>query len=256
MKILMPLPPTDFDPTETAIPWKVISEAGHEVVFATPDGKAGRADPLMVTGENLGPVKHILMARRDARDAYEAMRESEAFQKPLTWAGLGGLSFGEDVDGLVLAGGHAPGMKVYLESEAVQRVVVDAMKASAPVGAICHGVVVMARSVDPDTGRSVLHGRKTSALLEDQEMAAWWMTRAWLKDYYRTYPQTVQAEVTAALAGPEDFVSGPRPLLRDTPARPGFVVRDGNYVSARWPGDAWGFSGAFVEVLGARHMLW
>jgi hypothetical protein len=35
--------------------------------------------------------------------------------------------------------------------------------------------------------------------------------------YYRTYPTPVQAEVTAALARPDDFLEGPKPLLRDDP---------------------------------------
>ncbi len=35
-KILMPLPARDFDPTETGVPWRVLTERGHDVVFATP----------------------------------------------------------------------------------------------------------------------------------------------------------------------------------------------------------------------------
>jgi putative intracellular protease/amidase len=34
-------------------------------------------------------------------------------------------------------------------------------------------------------------------------------------------------------------------------ARPAFVVRDGNYVSARWPGDAHTFATTFARVLAA-----
>jgi hypothetical protein len=39
------------------------------------------------------------------------------------------------------------------------------------------------------------------------------------------------------LAGPEDFIKGPLPLRRDSPARltVGFTVCDGSYLSARWP---------------------
>ena len=48
--VLMPLPACDFDPTEVAVSWQVLSAAGHDVVFATPSGQAGRADDLMVTG--------------------------------------------------------------------------------------------------------------------------------------------------------------------------------------------------------------
>ena len=50
MNILCPLPSIDFDPTEVAVPWQVLSAAGHEVIFATPNGMPGSADHRMVTG--------------------------------------------------------------------------------------------------------------------------------------------------------------------------------------------------------------
>ena len=91
-----------------------------------------------------------------------------------------------------------------------------------------------------EDGKSVLHGFKSTALLQKQEMLAWQITRAWLGNYYRTYDQSVQAEVTAALANPDDFIEGPMPLTRDSDKnlKSGFVLRDRHYLSARWPGDA------------------
>ena len=53
--VLMPLPASDFDPTEVAVSWQVLSAAGHDVVFATPSGQPGRADDIMVTGRGLDP---------------------------------------------------------------------------------------------------------------------------------------------------------------------------------------------------------
>jgi hypothetical protein len=49
------------------------------------------------------------------------------------------------------------------------------------------------------------------------------------------------------------FLVGPRGLRRDAEesAGTGFVVRDGAYVSARWPGDAWTFARAHAELLGS-----
>ena len=119
-----------------------------------------------------------------------------------------------------------------------------------PVAAICHGTVLAARARGKD-GRSVLHGRRTTGLTRQLEMLAWRITRHRLGDYYRTYPQTVQDEVCAALRSPSDFLVGPPALLRDSDAMrwPGFIVRDGRYLSARWPGDAHRFAYALDAML-------
>ena len=34
-RVLVPLPDRDFDLTETAVPWRMLTRAGHDVVFAT-----------------------------------------------------------------------------------------------------------------------------------------------------------------------------------------------------------------------------
>ena len=41
-KILIPIPANDFDPTEAAIPWKILSENGINITFATPGLRAKR----------------------------------------------------------------------------------------------------------------------------------------------------------------------------------------------------------------------
>ncbi|MFT3726440.1 MAG: type 1 glutamine amidotransferase domain-containing protein [Terricaulis sp.] len=280
-RVVIPIPARDFDPTEVAVPWKLLTARGHEVVFATPDGVPGAADDMMVTGEGLDfwsllpllrkvtLVGSVLRANAEARTAYAAMRASPAFQKPIAWRDLAALQF----DGVIFPGGHrARGMREYLESPEVQRLAVAAFASERPVGAICHGVLALARSIDPATGRSVLHGRQTTALtwaLEDAGASIARITRFWDPAYYRTYPDppgqpgymSVQQEVTRALARPEDFhdvASGDPQFKRKTSGTvrdseadqsPAFVVRDGAYVSARWPGDAHAFAMAFADLL-------
>ncbi|MDP2368406.1 type 1 glutamine amidotransferase domain-containing protein [Rhodoferax sp.] len=85
-KILIPLPSTDFDPTESAVPWLALTQAGHAVSFATPDGEPGEADPIMVGGKGLGPLAPLLMADNNGRKAYAAMASSAEFQRPLRHA--------------------------------------------------------------------------------------------------------------------------------------------------------------------------
>jgi protease I len=61
----------------------------------------------------------------------------------------------------------------------------------------------------------------------------------------------VEDEVRAALAAPEHFIRGPISMVRDSPGNlaAGFTVRDGNYLSARWPGDAHRFANDFSAML-------
>ncbi len=280
--VLLPIPALDFDPTEVAVTWQTLAGAGHTVVFATPSGEVGAADDMMVSGRGLDPwgavpllrnvtvVGRVLRANGDARRAYAALLADDAFGAPLHW----GAARRSAYDALVLPGGHrARGMHTYLESLEVQQITIDAFAAGKPVGAICHGVLVAARAVDPKTGHSVLHGRRTTALTWSLERRAWEITRwtrFWDADYYRTYPEargqrwgfmSVQQEVTRALAdesafadvakGTPDYRRKTSGRARDTPsdARPAWVVRDGTYVSARWPGDAHTFARTFAAVL-------
>ncbi len=246
MRVLLPLPRRDFDPTESAVPWRILTNAGHVVVFATPDGRPGEADARMLTGEGLGLFKKMLIADKNGQDAYRAMIASAAFQKPRAWAELKEADFA----GLILPGGHAKGMREYLESTLLQNLTAAFFAARKPVGAICHGVVLAARSVD-EKGDSVLYRLETTALLQSQELLAWIITAPWVSDYYRTYPETVESEVRRNLASPSQFRTGPMPVKRDTPEsyQAGFIVESGNYLSARWPGDAHRFARAFVRLL-------
>ena len=246
--VLIPLPRKDFDPTEAGVPWRELTSRGHQVLFATPDGKPAEADPRMLHGTGLGPWRPLLQANADGISAYVAMAASPEFRAPLSYAQAANSPF----SALLLPGGHAAGMREYLESNALQAIVAQSFERNLAVGAICHGVVVAARSKS-GSGHSVLHGRKTTALTRDLELTAWALTALWLGNYYRTYPITVQAEVTAALANPRDFVHGPMALRRDSAAalNRGFVVRDGNYLSARWPGDAHLFAAGFCKLIEA-----
>jgi len=282
--VIIPVPSLDFDPSEVAVSWRVLTQLGHRVSFATPDGQPAQCDDMMISGEGLDfwgwvpLLRHvrlvglILRANADARDAYAAMLEDSAYQAPLRWEQVRAADF----DGILLGGGHrARGMRLFLESEKLQTEIAAFFESAKPVAAICHGVLLAARS-KMASGRSVLFGHKTTALTWKQEgtaSAIAHVCRFWDRNYYRTYVDgpgqpggymSVQQEVTRALASPEDFLDVPASdpdfsrktsgLARDTQqdAGPAWVVRDGNYVSARWPGDAHTFARTFARVLDER----
>ncbi|MCF6294221.1 MAG: type 1 glutamine amidotransferase domain-containing protein [Flavobacteriaceae bacterium] len=247
-KVLIPLPSYGFDPTEAAIPWKLMRENNFEIVFITPNGEKAAADKLMVSGEKLGVFKSVLKARQDAVNAYLEMEQSKSFCNPQKYDAVSE----KDFDAILLPGGHDKSVKEYLESETLQQLIVAFFKAKKPVAAVCHGVILVARSIDSVTGKSVIYNYKTTSLLKSQELLAYNLTRLWLKDYYLTYPDiTTEDEVRSVLSNQNNFIKGPTPLLKDNlkNLKRGFVVRDRNYLSARWPGDIYNFSLEFIKMV-------
>lgn len=282
--ILIVLPVAGFDPSEAAIPWQQLTRAGEHVRFATPDGRPAAADPLMVTGEGLDPwgwapgLKKLvvtgcfLRANADARRAYQAMIQAPEYDSPLTYDAIDPA----DYDGILFPGGHAKPIRPYLESEALQALARRVLAGCArdehlPLAAICHGVLVLARAT-MDDGRSVIADREVTALTWALERKAWQtarLTRFWEPDYYRTYADgadrpagymSVEAEISRCqttgrfldvAAGAPDYRRKTGGLHRDsaTDSRPAWVVRDGNLVTGRWPGDAHAFVAAFLEVI-------
>jgi putative intracellular protease/amidase len=237
-RVLVPLPDRDFDVTEVAVPWKLLVEAGHEVVFATEAGATPACDPLLITGVVFG----ALGAREEPIAFYREMEATPAFAKPLVWSACHAADF----DALFLAGGHAPGMRQYLGSETVFALIREVFATPKPVAAICHGVLAAARA-------GVLREAKTTCLPKYMERAAFFSTFWRRGRYYRTYPTYVEDEVRAALANPDaQFELGQKTLSKrgtredDTHA---FVVEDGRYVSARWPGDAYLIAKKLIERL-------
>ena len=249
-KILFPLPDHDFDITEVAVPWKLLREAGHEVIFATETGATPACDPLLITGVVFG----LLGAREEPLAFYRELEKAPEFVSPVTWASLDVTSSSLPGDALFLAGGHAPGMKQYLGSEVVQRLTAAFFEANKPIAAICHGVLVAARAKHAD-GKSVLDGRRTTCLPKYMERSAFLATFWRRGRYYRTYPQYVEDEVRAALSAPDAFLRGPRELskrgTRDDDSH-AFVVEDVNYISGRWPGDAYLIAKKLVALLAAQ----
>ena len=293
LPVLIPLPSHDYDPSEVAISWEILSQAGVKVVFATVDGKPGQADALMLSGEGLDPwgfipilkkvplIGLMLRANKDARAAHQKMLLDAHYQNPIKYQDLKV----EDFSGLILPGGHAPRMRQYLEDQTLQSFVADffdysqqaiesKVMAVKPVGAICHGVVLAARAISEKTGKSILFGKKTTALTWKLEKSAWDLTRFyarfWDSNYYRTYQEqagdskgyhSVQQEVTRALKSEADFLDVPKQtkgflmktlgIYRDSTenSKPAWVVRDEFYLSARWPGDVNTFANQFVAAL-------
>ncbi|MFD0698997.1 type 1 glutamine amidotransferase domain-containing protein [Paenibacillus sp. GCM10027628] len=237
IKVLIPIPDHDFDTTEVVVPWERFKREGYHVTFSTPSGHRGNTDPLLLTGVLFGQ----LGASKEVIQLYRQLEETDEFKHPIQYEHIDCTEF----DCIMLPGGHAKGMKSYLESGILQQKILDFWKMDKPIGAICHGTIVLARTHDPETGRSVIYGRKLTALTKKLERTAYYLT-AWRHGkYYRTYPEYVQDEVVRNLEIPQHFTEG-------VSIRTPHVVKDGKLITARYPLDAVEFAEQLVSTINIR----
>src|SRR6185312_6529445 len=97
--VLIPVPDHDFDVTEVAVPWRLLTRVGLVVRFATEHGgTAPAADQRLLDGVIFGQ----LGAAREPKAFYAQLLADEEFRAPLAWADIEPAA----IDGLILPGGH------------------------------------------------------------------------------------------------------------------------------------------------------
>ena len=184
-----------------------------------------------------GPLGAGAMGLRD----YKRMTAAPEYQKPIRYDQINA----DDYDALLLTGGHAPGMKQFLESKVLQEKIVGFFKQGKGVGAICHGLLPLARAIDPDTGKSVLYDYKTTSLTKILERIGYASTFWLLGRRFRTYDAYVEDETRAALKDSSQYSAGFLLLPH--------VVVDRNLVTSRyWLFDAVRYSVRFAEMVEGR----
>ncbi len=233
-RILIPLPDKDFDITEVAVPWKLFSQENYAITFATENGNRAFCDPKLITGIIFGK----LGAEKKVIGFYREMEQAKEFLYPIKYSDIQPENF----DALVLPGGHAQGMKQYLESKILQEQVLKFFKLNKIIGSICHGSIVLARTIDPVTGKSVVYNRKLTGLTKFLESIAYYLTFWKLGKYYRTYSEYVQDEVKSFLYDKRNFKTGGNQF------KP-YTCVDENLVTARWPKDAYLFAETIIKKL-------
>jgi putative intracellular protease/amidase len=246
---------------EVAVPYKIFIEAGFDVHFATEQGKSPRCDSKMLHGI----VGALLGANREAKAAYHAMIASDSnvagsINKPHAWTSPA-FSLAE-YDLVFLPGGHDKGVRQIIDSSRMHDLLADFFpkirrsntRPKRTLAAICHGVQVLAftpANAITSTGKSksIIHDAKTTALPAFMEESIFWLTRLFLGDYYKTYgycSKSVQKFVEDGLDDPKQFVNS-----RSWNAGAPFIVEDEtyNYVTGRFPPDAWLLAKRAVEMV-------
>ncbi|RAG84015.1 type 1 glutamine amidotransferase domain-containing protein [Streptacidiphilus pinicola] len=144
--------PTGYWAEELLTPYKVFTEAGHDVVLATPGGVVPAPDPgSLAPGANGG------------RDVTPELAEIAALAAPLKL---------EDVDladyqAVFYPGGHGP-MEDLAVDPTSGRLLVDALDSGKPLGVVCHAPAALLAANRAD-GTSAFAGRKITAFSNEEE---------------------------------------------------------------------------------------
>ncbi|RDL34779.1 Class I glutamine amidotransferase-like protein [Venustampulla echinocandica] len=233
IKVLIPMSDYGHDPTETAVAFAAFKEARFEVQFATENGNTPACDKKLLEGF----TQKLLGASKPTLEAYKDMCNTSEFKNPLSWSSP---DFTLETYNLVyIPGGHDKGVRQLLDSAIIRTHLatyfpMTRKPSTRSVSAVCHGVQVLAEAEASD-GKSILHKCTTTSLPTKFEQLAYWSTKVFMGDYYKTYGSgsaNVEEVVRKRLENPDkQFKSSliPKP----------FVVQDDtyNYLSARFPGD-------------------
>lgn len=146
-------------------------------------------------------------------------------------------------------------MQQYIDSKSLHRQLAKYVpltrRGSSPpraLSAICHGVQVLAAADAADgSGKSVIHNFETTSLTSVMEGTAYWATKLFLGDYYKTYgagTDNVEVIVRNRLDDPDKQYKSALGMGPWTHADPNY-----NYISGRWPGDAQLLSDQVVDMV-------
>ena len=128
---------TGYWAEEFANPYKILTDAGHEVVVATPNGVTPNVDMMSLRPEMAGGVKGAL-------ELEAIIRSAEVMRRPLK---LSDVRL-EDYDAVYLPGGHGPMADLAFDAD-VGRLLTAQLASGNPLFIVCHGPAVDAGHPNP-----------------------------------------------------------------------------------------------------------
>ncbi|MCI3221333.1 type 1 glutamine amidotransferase domain-containing protein [Streptomyces sp. NP-1717] len=158
---------TGYWAEEFANPYKAITDAGHEVVVATPGGVTPNVDmmslrPAMAGGE------------QGALELEGIIRDAEVMRRPLK---LSDVRL-EDYDAVYLPGGHGPMADLAFDADA-GRLLTAQLASGRPLAIVCHAPAAMLAT--RIHGESPFKGRKVTGFTNEEEEGVGLAPRAtWL----------------------------------------------------------------------------
>ncbi|WOX15122.1 type 1 glutamine amidotransferase domain-containing protein [Streptomyces sp. N50] len=146
---------TGYWAEEFAAPYKLITEAGHEVVVATPNGVTPNVDMMSLRPSMAG-------GEQGALDLEEIIRSAEVMRRPLQ---LSDVRL-EDYDAVYLPGGHGPMADLALDAD-VGRILTAQLASGKPLAIVCHGPsAILATRIH---GVSPFKGYRMTCFTNDEE---------------------------------------------------------------------------------------
>ncbi|MET7335793.1 type 1 glutamine amidotransferase domain-containing protein [Nonomuraea sp. NPDC005650] len=158
---------TGYWAEEFVAPYKALTEAGHQIVVATPNGVVPTVDMMSLRPEMAG-------SEQIALDLEAVIRAAEEMRRPirLSDARL------EDYDAVYCPGGHGPMEDLYVDADA-GRLLTAALASGKPLAIVCHAPAAMLAT--RIRGVSPFAGYRVTAFTNEEENAVGLGPRArWL----------------------------------------------------------------------------
>jgi putative intracellular protease/amidase len=122
---------TGYWAEEFAAPYKALTEAGHQVVVATPGGVVPTVDMMSLRPDMAGGAQIAL-------DLEAIIRSAEVMRRPIHLAN----ARLEDYDAVYLPGGHGPMEDLSVDPDA-GRLLTAALASGKPLAIVCHAPAAM-----------------------------------------------------------------------------------------------------------------
>jgi putative intracellular protease/amidase len=158
---------TGYWAEEFARPYKAMTDAGVEVVVATPGGTTPNVDMMSLRPSMAG-------GEQGALELEAIIRSAEAMRRPLQ---LSDVRL-EDYDAVYLPGGHGPMQDLAVDADA-GRLVTAQLASGRPLAILCHGPsVLLATRIH---GESPFRGYRVTGFTNEEEEAVGLASRCqWL----------------------------------------------------------------------------
>ena len=208
---------TGYWAEEFAQPYKNLTDAGHEVVVATPNGAIPTVDMMSLRPEMAGGPQGAL-------ELEAIIRSAETMRRPLA---LSNVRL-EDYDAVYVPGGHGPMSDLAFDAD-VGRLLTAQLASENPLFIVCHGPAsILATRIH---GVSPFKGYKVTCFTNEEEEAVGLAPRAtWLLE------TDLREKVGVELSKGEKWMP--------------YMVEDRNLVTGQNPASAAVLARRMLEILG------